>query len=332
MLKKAKTKAKERLDEHIQQQNDRYQAQLAPSQYPTQQYQQTPAQNAFRTVHTAFSDFQIPRQVSPQNPWGLCEPCSVFGSWISGCLQIGNWQPFIDQSLAKPHQFKLGFLDQLLVTQDCRLCRLLKLALFNKFPEMHLTYHRLDGGGLAREEVILDCSSLFYDHNLVIELSVIFVNHEERRDVRLGSGATTEFGTGIRIVDADAYRVPAASSVPPCTRVGKLVPAGSCDFERFVEIYQHCLHQHGNICETPLHQTIDISGGSPKGVPPISGLRVIDVQVMRVIEAPSNCRFVALSYVWGQTKYLLLDKSNLQSLGQLQSLEHQDVPGTIEMP
>ena len=44
------------------------------------------------------------------------------------------------------------------------------------------------------------------------------------------------------------------------------------------------------------------------------GLKVIDVELGCIVNAPSNCKYAALSYVWGRAKQLLLRKDTIKRL------------------
>lgn len=58
--------------------------------------------------------------------------------------------------------------------------------------------------------------------------------------------------------------------------------------------------------------------------------RVIDVENDCLIRAPKGCAYVALSYVWGETKRPFAAKlSNIQHLGKPGSLQHISLPETI---
>ncbi|KAH9204582.1 heterokaryon incompatibility protein-domain-containing protein, partial [Leptodontidium sp. 2 PMI_412] len=91
-----------------------------------------------------------------------------------------------------------------------------------------------------------------------------------------------------------------------------------------------CLHEHGYICETPLNQDPDLTGGPPKDMPVITGMRVIDCQEMCIVDAPPSCRFVALSYVWGKLRVLLLLKENRHLSEQPKALEREVLPKTVQ--
>lgn len=57
--------------------------------------------------------------------------------------------------------------------------------------------------------------------------------------------------------------------------------------------------------------------------------RVIDVQDMCVVIAPSSCQYAALSYVWGGVKQLQLTTTTMELLSQKDGLMGVDVPQTI---
>ena len=66
-------------------------------------------------------------------------------------------------------------------------------------------------------------------------------------------------------------------------------------------------------------------------LPPFS--RLVDVKNRCITERlPTSCRFVALSYVWGQAEQLLLTKATrnrLSTVGRLDIAHFDDIPGTI---
>ncbi|KAH8803644.1 heterokaryon incompatibility protein-domain-containing protein [Xylogone sp. PMI_703] len=74
-------------------------------------------------------------------------------------------------------------------------------------------------------------------------------------------------------------------------------------------------------CDTHHPATCHKISGYPQDIP---GLRVIDCQTKSVIEAPDNCEFAALSYVWGST----YSKDMLESAAR--GALPQEVPATID--
>ncbi|OAL57157.1 HET-domain-containing protein [Pyrenochaeta sp. DS3sAY3a] len=64
-------------------------------------------------------------------------------------------------------------------------------------------------------------------------------------------------------------------------------------------------------------------------VKPTTTFLVIDTKYKCITYAPDNCRYIALSYVWGKTVQLTLHGSNLQRLLQRNSLTRFEIPKTI---
>lgn len=82
-----------------------------------------------------------------------------------------------------------------------------------------------------------------------------------------------------------------------------------------------CDKLHEGLCNNPLVPSIDRDS--------IESQLVIDVERMCVTEAPRNCRYVALSYCWGQVpvlKHVLQNSESLQIPGSLLQLT---IPETI---
>lgn len=68
----------------------------------------------------------------------------------------------------------------------------------------------------------------------------------------------------------------------------------------------------------------------PRSLGPVSGLKVIEVSLRTVIDAPADCRYVALSYVWGK-KPGLGPALHSQGLQQPQSLIEDAMSVTMAM-
>ena len=84
-----------------------------------------------------------------------------------------------------------------------------------------------------------------------------------------------------------------------------------------------CRSRHGDACEMPAW--LDKAEPAP-------GLRVIDVVGRRVMPAPPGCRYLALSYVWGESalaKMATALNSNIASLGEENGLACLTLPRTI---
>ncbi|KAE9371822.1 HET-domain-containing protein, partial [Stipitochalara longipes BDJ] len=61
------------------------------------------------------------------------------------------------------------------------------------------------------------------------------------------------------------------------------------------------------------------------------GMSVIDLENMSIVYAPTNCRYFALSYVWGKVSesWLALTNVNVGNLNRKDSLVHASLPQTI---
>ena len=102
---------------------------------------------------------------------------------------------------------------------------------------------------------------------------------------------------------------------------GRISNATCVDPELMSTWLQNCRDYHGQEC-APATFSVD----------PKFTLRVIDVGNRCIIDAPSRCQFVALSYVWGSANQLKLEEKNtarLRSAGGL-SDDLADIPKTIK--
>lgn len=67
----------------------------------------------------------------------------------------------------------------------------------------------------------------------------------------------------------------------------QLILPSSINYDKLNHLARSCEESHGSLCTaSSFHQ--------------VSGLRVIDVSSRTVVVAPEDCRYLALSYVWGQ--------------------------------
>lgn len=66
----------------------------------------------------------------------------------------------------------------------------------------------------------------------------------------------------------------------------------SIDYDKLKRLLSSCKENHGSVCTTR----------SPYQVP---GLKVIDVSSRTVVEAPEDCQYLTLSYVWGRQADIL---------------------------
>ena len=96
------------------------------------------------------------------------------------------------------------------------------------------------------------------------------------------------------------------------------------DLGRVRDWIEICRSRHGDACEKP---------GWLDNLGPASGLRVVDVVGKKIVPAIPGCRYLALSYVWGESTLLsrrgVALKSNIERLGEEGGLAVLDLPRTI---
>lgn len=124
----------------------------------------------------------------------------------------------------------------------------------------------------------------------------------------------TSFSRGIQLL-ADTTTGDASTQLLR----GRLIPGDSLDFELLRSWLSRCSKNHGSECAP------DTAIGD-------FCLRVIDVRSRRVVEAPPSCRYLALSYVWGDSRQLLLEQNTYARLTSEGGLDEQchDISSTIK--
>jgi len=87
------------------------------------------------------------------------------------------------------------------------------------------------------------------------------------------------------------------------------------DFDVVIDWISTCEHTHGTECVFPTYNPAAMPR-NPGGQP--IDFRLIDVEAMCIVYAPRYCRYIALSYVWGDANdgRLVLDQDNEDSLMQ----------------
>jgi len=90
------------------------------------------------------------------------------------------------------------------------------------------------------------------------------------------------------------------------------------DFNLAKKLFRNCEDNHPN-CKVKTKTSIP------------NGMSVIDVESMNIVLIPQDCRYCALSYVWGKSfePWLTLTRENASSLGAKHSLRNAHLPRTI---
>jgi hypothetical protein len=98
--------------------------------------------------------------------------------------------------------------------------------------------------------------------------------------------------------------------------------------------WKTCESEHGDCCR-PLLRSVDVS--KPGVDASIANFKVIDVRTSRVVIAPVECTYIALSYVWGNIQAFRLKRADMvlprhstrSSGGSYAQLDRQELPRTI---
>ena len=102
----------------------------------------------------------------------------------------------------------------------------------------------------------------------------------------------------------------------------RLIDREWIDIRLLKEWHSTCRSYHNRTCGT----------GEPDIDPSFPNLLLVDTKRKCLVEKERRCRYVALSYVWGNTNFFLTTTSNIQDLCQTQALEqpHIRLPKTLE--
>jgi hypothetical protein len=226
----------------------------------------------------------------------------------------------------------LGYVDEIVNTDACALCRLVTKAFQMSYTKPPL--RTLDGERLrcfipaANYSFWAQEGSENGTRRKNWELSI---NLEKPPSKDLEPDCRSLFQTAIRLDSVDAHQVASDEGV---YSLGRIYNPQNCDPAFLVESYRACKDFHGAGCETAHHQLSSKSlqhllhEGNKSIVPP-EKFRIIDVLDCQVIQAPEQCEYVVLSYVWGTEPFLRLTAHTHAQLTAPGGLKSTAVPRTI---
>lgn len=124
-----------------------------------------------------------------------------------------------------------------------------------------------------------------------------------------------------RIYEWEAWIRPATQDHMKYPYFSRILPQGPSflDFELIRRWITRCESNHSH-CRGRSRLESDLSA---------KNLLVIDFVVQCIVPAPKHCRYVALSYVWGNTTQVQLKRENLLDLSRESSLSSPNIPETI---
>jgi hypothetical protein len=111
------------------------------------------------------------------------------------------------------------------------------------------------------------------------------------------------FPAAIRLTDSNSCL---EHEVKIC-QLGRIYPSSHCPAAYYKGLYKKCIGSHGEACEERKNLAVKGQrhfGRFPIVMPEHTAFRVIDVNRACIVEVSNNCRYVALSYVWGSSEFL----------------------------
>ena len=191
----------------------------------------------------------------------------------------------------------LDYIEHIVERKYCNFCRLIAQALQLSWRELPLQWTLQYGPNDERGWTTCRLTGEWgvvvenaYDHNCCV-VKVDVTDSTDRRFV------PDYYDPEIRLLPADGHRLGFAR------RIGDV-----CDFGLIRSWLERCRLSHPNPDSRKSN---------------VKHMRVMDVENMQVIEPPANCRYAALSYVWG-TDAVCLEAT-------LTNYEGLEVEGGLEM-
>jgi hypothetical protein len=143
------------------------------------------------------------------------------------------------------------------------------------------------------------------------------------------------FAPSLKLVAEDIDKVPASVRGGD---VARLINPTHSDLKGLQQCYSVCKREHGSICETPRNSPVLLEDSQRAEATSTvqdltaepSNLLLVDTEDMCITAAPTKCRYLALSYIWGQTPFLHLSKSNRDLLQRKDALLTEKLPRTFQ--
>ncbi|KAF5602637.1 heterokaryon incompatibility protein [Fusarium pseudocircinatum] len=214
---------------------------------------------------------------------------------------------------------KLGTNHDISLRADtCALCRLIDKSLQRLYPTCVGDITLRGGRSLVVSSLPSDTEPQ-HTHTTVATIEYAFNDEEGPRNYIPGS---REVG---RVLDLqllrDASQTSSVEEQMSRSRIGGRTIPATVNFELLKTWFNICKTSHGDICSR--------GSESPNDMPKTMPAFVIDVKQACIIATPTDCTYVALSYVWGKAavlKHLLFNSNSLQTPGSLNS---NDIPRTV---
>jgi hypothetical protein len=195
------------------------------------------------------------------------------------------------------NKIRLGDLCSIIETLDRPLC-----AVFTKALSPMLTQPLLDYA--EDEDHTLEVLLYFRDREAALNFCFETIGLDGERKKTPNSIREILYESGdfmLRLAANDFRKSTLFSHVIPA-RSARIVQDKSSDIILMKLHLQRCVGRHGEICERKRHtlRLLPRSASDLNRQP--TSLRVIDVENLQVVSAPSDCSYVALSYIWVRPK------------------------------
>jgi hypothetical protein len=267
---------------------------------------------------------------SSDSPKALCSRCQIVSEKIQQTISNFANDPNSGNAASRdsPANVFLATLPEIFTQGDCPLCSLItKQFLRSKRREI---YENLCSLELQIEDMTIEeVAPLAYSPE---DDSEDWIQEMQSTSVQISVGTLAVDGT-LSLwwpetiadeVDGGPVQLPMIAedhrtlfgSPKPWVLLPSIPGQKKRDIAMYHEVFQICMLEHKN-CIQPTSSTLPA--------------RLIDVESMKVVrvmvsEQPS---YFALSYVWGRSPFLLLERSNEGLLSRNGSLAIQDLPQTI---
>lgn len=204
--------------------------------------------------------FRGPRNVPISDQF--CALCSRVDNWLSAGVRQGYWRDIEDDWWS----FDVGYVDEIVVTRNCALCRLIAAAISGSFSELPLVYpsavgtwsieKTINGRRIKKEFNPIEGGPKVFRQRVgltLLELVSIGDHYasEIGMSISLASDAGPEFTLkecttmslssqfyipSIRVLEPDVNLVPAKASRVPC---GSQVHPSQADIKSIQECYRN---------------------------------------------------------------------------------------------
>lgn len=216
------------------------------------------------------SDQQMAPKQPPEdklhNDGIFCDDCKAV-NWSSLPTLAANGSLESEDLILRPLNAKV----EELRNSSCRICALLSTM---KQPLLN------------REQCVLKALPLSWHHSYN-GLEIPRLLHRIQHTGMSPTQCTVLGITGENSMEKGYYNQPSFAVIRRDDLEFRRIPSSSVDYNEFKGLVKVCEEKHERCRTTGSH-------------PNVIGLEVIDIRTQAVIKAPDQCKYLALSYVWGK--------------------------------